>query len=131
MGLFIFNKSLVSTKSVVDGTADIDLYAVPIPSLVNITSTTGVVTLYFKNGNSYDSFVGGSTAVQGYPYAQVSLSVNAGQEQATVKNIAGRIGSYNRGETSTITIDVPSGLFTIPTVTGIISITRFNDFTTL
>ena len=131
MGLFIFNKSLVSSKSVVDGSADIDLYAVPILSLVNITSTAGVVTLYFKDGNSYDSFVGGSTAVQGYPYAQVSLSVDLGKEQLVVKDIASKISAYTSGTLSSIVIDVPERTFSIYNVKGINSITRFNDFTTL
>ncbi len=128
MGLFIFNKSLVSTKSVVDGSADVDLFAVPITSLVSITSTSGVVTLYFKDGNSYDSFVGGSTAVQGYPYAQVALAVNTGQEQAAIRAIANRL-SYGNG--APIIINPAEDIIDIIPVTGINSITRFTDFTTL
>lgn len=131
MGLFIFNKSLVSSRSAKDGTADIDLFAAPVQNLANVTSTEGLVTLYFKDGNSFTAFTGGTTNVRGYEYAQVELSVNVGDEQFVVRELGKLLSEIQKGERTTITIDVPQETYSILGVTGINSIKRFNDLTTL
>jgi len=131
MGLFIFNKSLVSSKSAKDGTADIDLFAAPVDNLANVTSTEGLVTLYFKDGNSFTALTGGTTNVRGYEYAQVELTTNVGSEQSVVRELGRLLTQIQRGERTTITIDVPEGTYSIPGVTGINAIKRFDDLTTL
>lgn len=131
MGLFIFNKALISSRSAKDGTADIDLFAAPVQNLANVTSTEGLVTLYFKDGNSFTAFTGGTTNVRGYEYAQVELSVNVGDEQFVVRELGKLLSEIQKGERTTITIDVPQETYSILGVTGINSIKRFNDLTTL
>lgn len=131
MGLFIFNKTLISSRSAKDGTADIDLFAAPVQNLANVTSTEGLVTLYFKDGNSFTAFTGGTTNVRGYEYAQVELSVNVGDEQFVVRELGKLLSQIQKGQRTTITIDAPQETYSILGVTGINSIKRFNDLTTL
>jgi len=131
MGLFIFNKALISSRSARDGAADIDLFAAPVQNLANVTSTEGLVTLYFKDGNSFTAITGGTTNVRGYEYAQVELSVNVGGEQFVVRELGKALAEVDRGERSTITIDIPNNTIQLLEVTGINSIKRFNDLTTL
>ena len=131
MGLFVFNKSLVSNKSAKDGSANVDLFAVPIDSLANITSTSGIVSLYFKDGNSFTAFTGGTTNVRGYEYAQVELTVDVGQEQGAVTELGRLLAQVDKGERSAIIVDIPDETIQITGVTGINSIKRFNDLTTL
>jgi len=131
MGLFIFNRALISSRSAKDGAADIDLFAAPVQNLANVTSTEGLVTLYFKDGNSFTALTGGTTNVRGYEYAQVELSVNVGDEQFVVRELGRLLSQIQKGERTTITIDVPQETYSILGVTGINSIKRFNDLTTL
>ena len=131
MGLFIFNKSLVSAKSTRDGSADVDLFAVPVHSLANITSTSGIVSLYFKEGNSYTALTGGTTNIRGYEYAQVELSTEVGSEQSVVREVGRLLSQVQRGERTTIIVDIPQESIQILGVTGINAIKRFNDLTTL
>ncbi len=131
MGLFVFNKSLVSSKSAKNGSADVDLFAVPIESLANITSTSGIVSLYFKEGNSYTALTGGTTNIRGYEYAQVELTVDVGQEQAAVTDLGRLLVQADRGERSAIIVDIPGETVQILAVTGINAIKRFDDLTTI
>jgi len=131
MGLFIFNRALISSRSAKDGASDIDLFAAPVQNLANVTSTEGLVTLYFKDGNSFTAFTGGTTNVRGYEYAQVELSVNVGDEQFVVRELGKLLSQIQKGQRTTITIDVPQETYSILGVTGINSIKRFNDLTTL
>ena len=131
MGLFIFNKSLVSNRSTKDGVTDIDLFAAPVENLANVTSTEGLVTLYFKDGNSYTALAGGDTNIRGYEYAQVELTTNVGNEQFVVKELGRLLAQIQKGERTTIIIDTPEQNYNILGVTGINAIKRFNDLTTL
>ena len=131
MGLFIFNKSLVSNRSAKDGETDIDLFATPVGNLANVTSTEGLVTLYFKDGNSYTALTGGTTNIRGYEYAQVELTTNVGNEQFVVKELGKLLAQIQKGERTTIIIDAPEQNYNILGVTGINAIKRFNDLTTL
>lgn len=131
MGLFIFNKSLVSSRSAKDGSTDVDLFAVPIDSLANITSTSGIVSLYFKEGNSYTALTGGTTNIRGYEYAQVELTVDAGQEQSAVTELGRLLVQVDKGERSAIIVDIPNETIQILGVTGINTIKRFDDLTTI
>jgi hypothetical protein len=126
MSLFIFSKTKVTSKSVDNGEADIDLFAVPIPNLANITSTQGVITLYFKDGGSYSNFTGGTSNVRGYEYTQVDLQVNNGLEQEVIKEIAQALLKK-----TTILIDFVNRNISINNIKSILSIKRFNDLTTL
>ena len=131
MGLFIFNKSLVSSKSAKDGSANVDLFAVPIDSLANITSTSGIVSLYFKDGNSYAALAGGVDSIRGYEYAQVELTVSVGKEQQALTELGRLLTQTYGGQRSSIVVDVPAKSIDILGVTGINSIKRFNDLTAL
>jgi len=131
MGLFIFNKSLVSSKSAKDGSANVDLFAVPIESLANITSTSGIVSLYFKDGNSYAALAGGVDSIRGYEYAQVELTVSVGKEQQALTELGRLLTQTYGGQRSSIVVDVPAESIDILGVTGINSIKRFNDLTAL
>ena len=131
MGLFIFNKSLVSNRSTKDGVTDIDLFAAPVENLANVTSTEGLVTLYFKDGNSYTALAGGDTNIRGYEYAQVELTTNVGNEQFVVKELGRLLAQIQKGERTTIIIDTPEQNYNILGVTGINAIKRFNNLTTL
>lgn len=126
MSLFIFSKAKISSKSVDNGEADIDLFAVPISNLANITSTQGVITLYFKDGGSYSNFTGGTSNVRGYEYTQVDLQVNNGLEQEVIREIAKTLLTK-----TTILIDFVNRNISINNIKSILSIKRFNNLTTL
>jgi hypothetical protein len=126
MSLFIFSKAKISSKSVDNGEADIDLFAVPIYNLANITSTQGVITLYFKDGGSYSNFTGGTSNVRGYEYTQVDLQVNNGLEQEVIREIAKTLLTK-----TTILIDFVNRNISINNIKSILSIKRFNNLTTL
>ena len=128
MGLFIFNKTLISSRSADDGAADVDLFAIPVDSLANITSTEGVVTLYFKEGNSFKTFAGGGSAIKGYELAQVDLTVNAGTEHSVVVELGRLTNDVKIGKRTTINIDVANENIDVLGVTGITTIKRFNTF---
>lgn len=131
MSLFLFSKNTISEKSVADGETDIDLYAVPITSLVNITSTKNVVTLYFKDGGSYTTFTGGTTNIRAYEFTQVDLEVKDNTEKDAIITISKLLTEYRNGSVNSIAVDQITGNISIPNVLSILSIKRFNDFTNL
>ena len=131
MSLLLFSKNKISETSVDNGETNIDLYAVPISSLVNVTSTQTIVTLYFRDGGSYTSFTGGTTNVRAYEFTQVDLQVKPDTEKEVIITLSKLLTEYKNGSINSIVIDEISGNISIPNVESIISIKRFDDLSTL
>lgn len=79
--LFVFQKAAISATSVEEHSSgtNVDFFAVPSSSLVNISAIQNQVILYFKEANTFEN----SSA----SFAKVILNVNEGRERSTVLDV--------------------------------------------
>ena len=79
--LFVFQKAAISATSVEEHSSgtNVDFFAVPSSSLVNISAIQNQVILYFKEANTFEN----SSA----SFAKVILNVTEGRERSTVLDV--------------------------------------------
>ena len=87
--LFVFQKAFISATSVEEHSSgtNVDFFAIPTSSIVNISAVQDQVILYFREANTFEN----SSA----SFAKVVLNVTSGRETAVVLAIWEKLANFD------------------------------------